>query len=75
MVEHTEADWNKLLDILVKDSLMSQPGVKILKQQGLGGDIVNIVSKNALVAGPKNVAYGTAKAAQLHVKIDGCRTR
>jgi NAD(P)-dependent dehydrogenase (short-subunit alcohol dehydrogenase family) len=38
-----------------------------MKQQGLGGDIVNIVSKNALVAGPKNVAYGTAKAAQLHM--------
>ena len=38
-----------------------------MKQQGLGGDIVNIVSKNALVSGPKNVAYGTAKAAQLHM--------
>jgi len=38
-----------------------------MKEQGLGGAIVNIVSKNALVAGPKNVAYGTAKAAQLHM--------
>ncbi|SIO14934.1 bifunctional aldolase/short-chain dehydrogenase [Algoriphagus halophilus] len=66
--EHTEEDWNKLLDILVKGQFeVSQQGVKILKQQGLGGDIVNIVSKNALVAGPKNVAYGTAKAAQLHM--------
>jgi NAD(P)-dependent dehydrogenase (short-subunit alcohol dehydrogenase family) len=27
---------------------------------------VYVVSKNALAAGPNNVAYGTAKAAQLH---------
>ncbi|MBN7817704.1 bifunctional rhamnulose-1-phosphate aldolase/short-chain dehydrogenase, partial [Algoriphagus pacificus] len=65
---HTEEDWSKLLDILVKGQFdVSQAGVKILRQQGLGGDIINIVSKNALVAGPKNVAYGTAKAAQLHM--------
>ncbi|WP_296699425.1 bifunctional aldolase/short-chain dehydrogenase [Algoriphagus sp.] len=65
---HSEEDWNKLLDILVKGQFeVSQVAVKILKQQGLGGDIINIVSKNALVAGPKNVAYGTAKAAQIHM--------
>ncbi len=34
--------------------------------QGLGGDIVYIVSKNAVVAGPKNLAYGAAKADQAH---------
>ncbi len=28
---------------------------------------MNIVSKNALVSGPNNIAYGTAKAAQLHM--------
>jgi NAD(P)-dependent dehydrogenase (short-subunit alcohol dehydrogenase family) len=33
----------------------------------LGGDIVNIVSKNALVSGPNNLGYGTAKAAQAHM--------
>ncbi|MEN2284053.1 bifunctional aldolase/short-chain dehydrogenase [Algoriphagus sp. SE2] len=65
---HSEDDWNKLLDILVKGQFeVSQVAVKVLKQQRLGGDIINIVSKNALVAGPKNVAYGTAKAAQLHM--------
>jgi NAD(P)-dependent dehydrogenase (short-subunit alcohol dehydrogenase family) len=41
--------------------------VSLMRQQGLGGDIVNIVSKNGLVAGAKNVAYGTAKAAQMHM--------
>jgi NAD(P)-dependent dehydrogenase (short-subunit alcohol dehydrogenase family) len=35
--------------------------------QGFGGDIINIASKNAVVAGPKNVGYGSAKAAQLHM--------
>jgi NAD(P)-dependent dehydrogenase (short-subunit alcohol dehydrogenase family) len=38
-----------------------------MRKQGLGGDIVNIVSKNALVAGPNNAGYGSAKAAQLHL--------
>jgi NAD(P)-dependent dehydrogenase (short-subunit alcohol dehydrogenase family) len=39
----------------------------VMRKQEKGGDIVNIVSKNALVSGPNNVAYGTAKAAQLHM--------
>ena len=38
-----------------------------MRRQSLDGDIVNIVSKNALVSGPNNTAYGTAKAAQLHM--------
>lgn len=38
-----------------------------MRRQGLSGDIVNIASKNGLVAGPNNIAYGTAKAAQQHM--------
>jgi NAD(P)-dependent dehydrogenase (short-subunit alcohol dehydrogenase family) len=34
--------------------------------QGLGGDLVYVVSKNAVVAGPDNLAYGAAKADQAH---------
>ena len=34
--------------------------------QGLGGDIVYVVSKNAVVAGPDNLAYGATKADQAH---------
>ncbi len=61
-------DWNKLQDILVKGQFMiSKVGAGVMMKQGLEGDIVNIVSKNALVSGPNNVAYGTAKAAQLHM--------
>jgi rhamnulose-1-phosphate aldolase/alcohol dehydrogenase len=66
--DHTQQDWDRLNDILVMGQYhVSKVGVDLMRQQGLGGDIVNVVSKNALVAGPKNVAYGTAKAAQLHM--------
>lgn len=64
----TTKDWDLLENVLVKGQfLMSKNGVEIIKKQGLGGDIVNIASKNGLVAGPNNVAYGTAKAAQQHM--------
>jgi rhamnulose-1-phosphate aldolase/alcohol dehydrogenase len=66
--ETTQADWNILQDVLVKGQfLVTQRAVEILRKQQLGGDVVNIASKNGLVAGPNNVAYGTAKAAQLHM--------
>ncbi len=66
--DHTDQDWDRLNDILVMGQYhISKAGVKIMKLQGHGGDIVNIASKNGLVAGAKNVAYGTAKAAQLHM--------
>jgi len=38
-----------------------------MRKQGFGGDVLNIVSKNALVSGPNNAGYGSAKAAQLHL--------
>lgn len=64
----TTKDWDLLENVLVKGQfLMAKTGVEIMKKQGLGGDIVNIASKNGLVAGPNNVAYGTAKAAQQHM--------
>ena len=66
--DHTEKDWDLLYDVLVKGQfLVSQGAVAIMKQQGLGGDILNIVSKNALVSGPNNAGYGSAKAAQMHL--------
>lgn len=66
--EHTEADWDILYDVLVKGQFMvTQQAVNIMKKQSIGGDILNIVSKNALVSGPNNAGYGSAKAAQLHL--------
>ncbi|WP_200975547.1 bifunctional aldolase/short-chain dehydrogenase [Echinicola sp. 20G] len=64
----TEKDWDLLQDILVKGQFaVSKAAVEIMREQKLGGDIINIASKNALVSGPNNVGYGTAKAAQVHM--------
>ncbi len=43
-----------------------------MRKQALGGDVINIVSKNALVSGPNNAGYGSAKAAQLHLSQIEC---
>jgi rhamnulose-1-phosphate aldolase/alcohol dehydrogenase len=66
--DHTEKDWDLLYDVLVKGQFfVTQAAVKIMRKQANGGDIINIVSKNALVSGPNNAGYGSAKAAQLHL--------
>jgi len=66
--DHTEKDWDLLYDVLVKGQfLVTLAGVEILRKQGTGGDVLNIVSKNGLVSGPNNAGYGSAKAAQLHL--------
>lgn len=68
IAEHTLEEWDRLYDILVKGQfLVSQKGIEVMRKQGFGGDIVNIVSKNAVVAGPNNPGYGSAKAAQAHL--------
>ncbi len=68
IADHTIADWDKLYDILVKGQfLVSQAGVAVMRKQGIGGDVINIVSKNSVVAGPNNAGYGSAKAAQAHL--------
>ncbi len=66
--EHTDKDWDILYDVLVKGQfIVTQEGVAIMRKQNFGGDVLNIVSKNALVSGPNNAGYGSAKAAQLHL--------
>ena len=68
LLEHTEKDWDILYDVLVKGQfLVTQKGVELMRKQNTGGDVLNIVSKNALVSGPNNAGYGSAKAAQLHL--------
>jgi len=68
LTDHTNDDWNLLQDVMVKGQfLMARQGAQVMQAQGIGGNIVNVASKNGLVAGPNNVAYGTAKAGQLHM--------
>ncbi|MEO0732835.1 MAG: bifunctional aldolase/short-chain dehydrogenase [Bacteroidota bacterium] len=66
--EHTERDWDLLQDVLVKGQFsLAQGAVRVMRDQGTGGDFISIASKNGLVSGPNNVGYGTAKAAQQHM--------
>jgi NAD(P)-dependent dehydrogenase (short-subunit alcohol dehydrogenase family) len=66
--DHTIEDWDLLYDVLVKGQFcVTKKGVEVMRKQGFGGDVLNIVSKNALVSGPNNAGYGSAKAAQLHL--------
>jgi NAD(P)-dependent dehydrogenase (short-subunit alcohol dehydrogenase family) len=68
VTEHNTEDWDKLYNILVKGQfLVSKTGIEVMRKQGMGGDIINVVSKNAIVAGPNNAGYGSAKAAQAHL--------
>jgi len=68
LTETTDKDWNILQSILVKGQFdLAKQFALIARKQGLGGDYIAIASKNGLVAGPNNVAYGTAKAAQQHM--------
>ncbi len=68
IADHTEKDWDLLYDVLVKGQFfITQAAATVMKKQGIGGDVINIVSKNALVSGPNNAGYGSAKSAQLHL--------
>ncbi len=67
LLETTLADWDLQHDVMARGSfLVSRQAAKVMTEQAMGGDIVYICSKNAVVAGPSNVAYGAAKADQAH---------
>jgi NAD(P)-dependent dehydrogenase (short-subunit alcohol dehydrogenase family) len=67
LAETTEADWDLQHDVMAKGSfLVSQQAAKLMRAQAMGGDIIYISSKNAVFAGPNNLAYGAAKADQAH---------
>jgi rhamnulose-1-phosphate aldolase/alcohol dehydrogenase len=73
LVETTAEDWDQQHRVMARGSfLVSRAAARVMIEQGRGdhrhrgGDIVYIVSKNAVFAGPNNVAYGAAKADQAH---------
>jgi len=64
----TLADWNRNMDILATGYfLVAREAFRVLKQQGRGGSIVFICSKNSVYAGRNASAYSAAKAAELHL--------
>ncbi|MFC4785577.1 bifunctional aldolase/short-chain dehydrogenase [Nocardioides sp. MAHUQ-72] len=67
LLETTAADWDLQHDVMAKGSfLVSKAAARVLIDQGLGGDIVYISSKNSVFAGPNNIAYSATKADQAH---------
>ena len=67
LLETTAADWDLQHDVMARGSfLVSREPARVMAEQGMGGDIVYICSKNSVVAGPDNVGYGAAKADQAH---------
>ncbi len=67
LLETTVADWDLQHNVMAKGSfLVSRVAAKALIEQGLGGDVVYISSKNSVFAGPNNIAYSATKADQAH---------
>ena len=61
-------DWDLQYQIMPRGSfLVAKAAEGALRAQCLGGDIINICSKNSVFAGPNNIAYSSAKAAQAHM--------
>ncbi|WP_156388496.1 MULTISPECIES: bifunctional aldolase/short-chain dehydrogenase [unclassified Nocardioides] len=67
LLETTVADWDLQHNVMAKGSfLVARTAAVAMIEQGLGGDIVYISSKNSVFAGPNNIAYSATKADQAH---------
>ena len=67
LLETTAADWDLQHDVMARGSfLVSKAAAAVMVDQRMGGDIIYISSKNAVFAGPNNIAYGATKADQAH---------
>jgi rhamnulose-1-phosphate aldolase/alcohol dehydrogenase len=67
LLETELSDWDIQHNVMARGSfLVSKHAARIMLAQDMDGDIIYIASKNGIVAGPKNVAYGSSKASQAH---------
>ena len=67
LVDTDVEQWDRLHAVLARGSfLVARAAARCMIEQGRGGDLIYVVSKNAIVAGPENIAYGSAKADQAH---------
>jgi len=67
LLDTTEADWDLQHNVMAKGSfLVAQAAARVLIEQGMGGDVIYISSKNSVFAGPNNIAYSATKADQAH---------
>lgn len=66
--ETTIDNWNLNINVLVTGYfLVAREIFKLMKEQGNGGGMVFIGSKNSIYAGKNAAAYSTAKAAEVHL--------
>jgi rhamnulose-1-phosphate aldolase len=67
LLETTAADWDLQHDVMARGAfLVSRDSARVMIEQAMGGDIIYIASKNAIFAGPSNIAYSATKADQAH---------
>jgi rhamnulose-1-phosphate aldolase/alcohol dehydrogenase len=68
ITETTLEDWEQNYAVLARGYfLAAREAFRVLVEQGSGGALVFVGSKNALVAGANAAAYSSAKAASLHL--------
>jgi rhamnulose-1-phosphate aldolase/alcohol dehydrogenase len=68
LTETTLDDWERSYAVLARGYFLpAREAFRVLLEQGRGGSIVFVGSKNALVAGANASAYSSAKAASLHL--------
>jgi rhamnulose-1-phosphate aldolase/alcohol dehydrogenase len=68
IAETTLEDWELNFAVLARGYFLAAREVfRVLLEQGRGGSVVFVASKNALVAGANAAAYSSAKAASLHL--------
>ena len=68
IAETTLEEWELNFAVLARGYFLAAREVfRVLLEQGRGGSVVFVASKNALVAGANAAAYSSAKAASLHL--------
>jgi NAD(P)-dependent dehydrogenase (short-subunit alcohol dehydrogenase family) len=68
ITETSLEEWERNYGVLVRGYfLAAREAFRVLVEQGRGGSMVFVASKNALVAGANAAAYSSAKAASLHL--------
>ena len=68
LVDMPADKWRRALEVnLTGYFLMAREAAKIMIQQGMGGNIVNISSKSGLEASKENTAYNATKAGEIHM--------
>lgn len=66
--ETTLREWELNMNVLATGYfLVAREAFKLMKEQGIGGSMVFIGSKNSIYAGKNASAYSTAKAAEVHL--------